>query len=231
MSNSSSNLFSSVSFASKFCLQNGRRPLLQLLHPNSSRYFSHDDLASLDLSVPSLCSMVWWYILPTIFSIKMLEFFILMDFYWIWNLSNFSTQFQDKSETSSQTKDTDGNESGEETKDEQEDTLTEHTDHEENIKAAGGKKDPLVRRQELLVNSGLAEVCVTWWLSFQFLDCFLIQCFNFSCITSYGSFLIWWTEAYWCVRGERRGIPQVKLWQRGLVWGTKICFLTSFVGF
>ncbi|CAH8324254.1 unnamed protein product [Eruca vesicaria subsp. sativa] len=35
--------------------KNGRRPLLQLLHPNSSRYFSHDDLASLDLSVPSLC--------------------------------------------------------------------------------------------------------------------------------------------------------------------------------
>ncbi|KAH0855626.1 hypothetical protein HID58_000907, partial [Brassica napus] len=28
---------------------NGRRPLLQLLHPNSSRYFSRDDLASLDL--------------------------------------------------------------------------------------------------------------------------------------------------------------------------------------
>lgn len=83
MSNSSSNLFSSLSFASKLCLQNGRRPLLQLLHPNSSRYFSHDDLASLDLSVPSLCSMVCWYILPTIFSIKMLEFFILMDFYWI----------------------------------------------------------------------------------------------------------------------------------------------------
>ncbi|CAF1927705.1 unnamed protein product, partial [Brassica napus] len=37
--------------------QNGRRPLLQLLHPNSSRYFSRDDLASLDLSVPSLCLM------------------------------------------------------------------------------------------------------------------------------------------------------------------------------
>ncbi|XP_010487548.1 PREDICTED: pumilio homolog 24 [Camelina sativa] len=107
--------------------KNGRRSLLQLLRPNSSRYFSHDDLASLDLSVPSLCS-------------------------------------KDKSETSSLTKDTDGNESGEETKDEQEDTVTEHSDHEENVKAAGGKKDPLVRRRELLVNSGLAEslidVCV-----------------------------------------------------------------------
>lgn len=107
--------------------KNGRRPLLQLLHPNSSRYLSHDDLAALDLSVPSLCSM-------------------------------------DKSETSSKTKDTDGNEIGEETKDEQEDTVAEHSDHEENVTAMGGKKDPLVRRQELLVNSGLAErlidVCV-----------------------------------------------------------------------
>lgn len=60
MLNSSSNLLSSLTFASKLCLQNGRRPLLQLLHPNSSRYLSHDDLAALDLSVPSLCSMVWW---------------------------------------------------------------------------------------------------------------------------------------------------------------------------
>ncbi|KAL1223697.1 Pumilio-like protein 24 [Cardamine amara subsp. amara] len=95
--------------------KNGRRPLLQLLHPNSSRYLSQDDLASLDLSVPSLCSM-------------------------------------DKSETSSQTKDSDGNESGEEAKDEQKDT-----DNEENVTVAVSKKDPLVRRQELLVNSGLAE--------------------------------------------------------------------------
>ncbi|KAF3502845.1 hypothetical protein F2Q69_00042042 [Brassica cretica] len=30
-------------------LQYARRPLLQLFHPNSSRYFSRDDLASLDL--------------------------------------------------------------------------------------------------------------------------------------------------------------------------------------
>lgn len=92
----------------------------------------------------------------------MLELFILMDFYWIYNLSIFSIHFQDKSETSSQTKVTDGNESGEEMEDEEENTVTEHTDHEENVTAAGGKKDPLVRRQELLVNSGLAEVCVMW---------------------------------------------------------------------
>ncbi|ESQ48257.1 hypothetical protein EUTSA_v10020259mg [Eutrema salsugineum] len=100
--------------------KNGRRPLLQLLHPNYSRYFSHDDLASLDLSVPSLCLM-------------------------------------DKSETSSETKDSDGKESGEELKDEQEDTVTENTDIEEKVTVAASKKDPLLRRQELLVNSGLAE--------------------------------------------------------------------------
>ncbi|CAF2101008.1 hypothetical protein HID58_019359 [Brassica napus] len=103
--------------------KNGRRPLLQLLHPNSSRYFSRDDLASLELSVPSLCLM-------------------------------------DKSET----KDSDGKESAEEEKDEQEDTVTEESGLEENVTIAGSKKDPLLRRQELLVKSGLAErlidVCV-----------------------------------------------------------------------
>lgn len=103
--------------------KNGRRPLLQLLHPNSSRYFSHDDLASLDLSIPSLCLM-------------------------------------DKSEA----KDSDDKESAEEAKDEQEDTVTEQSGLEENVTVAGSKKDPLLRRQELLVKSGLADrlidVCV-----------------------------------------------------------------------
>ncbi|CAH2053520.1 unnamed protein product [Thlaspi arvense] len=107
--------------------KHGRKPLLQLLHPNSSRYLSHDDLASFDLSVPSLCVM-------------------------------------DESETSSQTKDSDVKESGEEAEDEQEDTVTERTDVEENVTVGGSKKDPLLRRQELLVKSGLAErlidVCV-----------------------------------------------------------------------
>ncbi|CAN6887174.1 unnamed protein product, partial [Brassica oleracea] len=100
-------------------VQNGRRPLLQLLHPNSSCYFSRDDLASLDMSVPSLCLM-------------------------------------DKSET----KDSDVNESAEEEKDEQEDIVTEQSGLEENVTIAGSKKDPLLRRQELLVKSGLAEVAV-----------------------------------------------------------------------
>ncbi|CAI9771083.1 unnamed protein product [Fraxinus pennsylvanica] len=34
--------------------QNGRRPFLQLLHPNCPRYFSPDDLISLSLSIPSI---------------------------------------------------------------------------------------------------------------------------------------------------------------------------------
>lgn len=34
------------------------------------------------------------------------------------------------------------------------------SDADENVKSiAGGKKDPLLRRKELLVDSGLAEVC------------------------------------------------------------------------
>jgi len=35
-------------------------------------------------------------------------------------------------------------------------------DVQENVTVAGSKKDPLLRRQELLVRSGLAEVCVMW---------------------------------------------------------------------
>ncbi|XP_078445126.1 pumilio 24 isoform X2 [Wolffia australiana] len=36
--------------------KNGRHPILQLLHPHCPRYLSPDDLASLDLYLPSLCS-------------------------------------------------------------------------------------------------------------------------------------------------------------------------------
>ncbi|KAI6706921.1 hypothetical protein NL676_009883 [Syzygium grande] len=35
--------------------KNGRRPLLQLLHPNCGRYLSPSDFASLNSSIPSLC--------------------------------------------------------------------------------------------------------------------------------------------------------------------------------
>ncbi|KAG8658874.1 hypothetical protein MANES_03G200000v8 [Manihot esculenta] len=34
--------------------KNGRRPLLQLLHPNCSRYFSPDEMAAFNLTIPSL---------------------------------------------------------------------------------------------------------------------------------------------------------------------------------
>ena len=70
---------------------------------------------------------------------------------------SITIQFQDKSET----KDSDGKESAEEEKDEQEDIVTEQSGLEENVTIAGSKKDPLLRRQELLVKSGLAEVSLS----------------------------------------------------------------------
>lgn len=90
--------------------KNGRRPLLQLLHPNCSRYLTPYDLASLSLSIPSLSKV--------------------------------------ESDVPS------------------EGMETEATDHDESTHLVdGGKKDPSVRRQELLVKSGLAErlvdVCIT----------------------------------------------------------------------
>lgn len=54
------NLFLDISwFISGFRkFQNGRRVLLQLLHPNCSRYLSPNDLASLNLFIPSLSAKV-----------------------------------------------------------------------------------------------------------------------------------------------------------------------------
>lgn len=82
--------------------KSGRRPVLQLLHPNCSRYFSPDELASFNLFVPSLLV---------------------------------------KQEVVADTK--------------------------KSAKpggcvdlSMGGKKDPLVRRRELLVDSGLAEALI-----------------------------------------------------------------------
>ncbi|XP_050373546.1 pumilio homolog 24 [Argentina anserina] len=91
--------------------KDGRRPLLQLLHPNCSRYLTPYDLASLNLSIPSLSNKV-------------------------------------ESDIPSEGKET-------ETNDPDESTISS---------VDGGKKDPLVRRHELLVKSGLAErlvdVCI-----------------------------------------------------------------------
>lgn len=91
----------------------------------------------------------------------------------MWNKPDVKTcllitiKFQDKSEA----KDSDDKESAEEAKDEQEDTVTEQSGLEEIVAVAGSKKDPLVRRQELLVKSGLAEVCLS--LTLVFLNIFL----------------------------------------------------------
>ncbi|RAL52425.1 hypothetical protein DM860_007282 [Cuscuta australis] len=96
--------------------QNARRPLLQLLHPICSRYFSQDDLDSLNLLIPSL-------------TVKgLLE--------------------MDKDEHSGM-----------------EDAINEVVAISEKAKCMlknkhlndRGKKDPLRRRQELLVDSALAE--------------------------------------------------------------------------
>ncbi|XP_059433723.1 pumilio homolog 24-like [Corylus avellana] len=103
----------------------GRRLLLQLLHPNCSRYLSPDDLSSLNLSIPSLSA-------------------------------------KGESEASSEVKSSKVDEfSGEEAKDDTKVTVAEgntNTSSSDNIQLVeGGKKDPFLRRQELLVNSGLAE--------------------------------------------------------------------------
>ncbi|XP_020227663.1 pumilio homolog 24 isoform X2 [Cajanus cajan] len=109
--------------------KNGRRPLLQLLHPNSSRYFSPDDLASLSLSIPSLSL---------------------------------------KSEASSLTETSNVSLGDKESKEDIEVAVDEvnkdKTSIDDSDLAESGKKDPFVRRQELLIKSGLADslldVCI-----------------------------------------------------------------------
>ncbi|VVA24672.1 PREDICTED: pumilio [Prunus dulcis] len=101
--------------------KNGRRPLLHLLHPNKSQYFTPDDLASLSLSIPSLSNKV-------------------------------------ESDTQSETKSSEDNRSGEEASSDLEVTVDEANTNDDDIHLVeGGKKDPSIRRQELLVKSGLAE--------------------------------------------------------------------------
>ncbi|KAH6789444.1 pumilio 24 [Perilla frutescens var. frutescens] len=83
--------------------QNARRPFLQLLHPDCSRYFSPDELASLSLSIPSL--------------------------------KNKARPYGEEAVEHDRDDDSDGN----------------------ILLNEGGKKDSFKRRQELLVDSGLAE--------------------------------------------------------------------------
>ncbi|KAJ0093529.1 hypothetical protein Patl1_24980 [Pistacia atlantica] len=103
--------------------KNGRRVLLQLLHPNCSRYLSPDDLASLNLFIPSLSA-------------------------------------KDETQVNSEIKSVKNEESNGETADQGETAVwaDESTSPSEDLHLVeGGKKDPYLRRQELLVNSGLAE--------------------------------------------------------------------------
>ncbi|KAK7387939.1 hypothetical protein VNO78_22738 [Psophocarpus tetragonolobus] len=104
--------------------KNGRRPLLQLLHPSSSRYFSPDDLASLNLSIPSL-------------------------------------SLKDQSEASSLTETSKvslGDKESKEDIDVAEDEVSkDKTFGDDSDLAESGKKDPFVRRQEILIKSGLAD--------------------------------------------------------------------------
>ncbi|QCD80016.1 hypothetical protein DEO72_LG2g334 [Vigna unguiculata] len=109
--------------------KNGRRPLLQLLHPNSSRYFSPDDLATLSLSIPSL-------------------------------------SLKDQSEAGSLTETTKvslGDKESEEDMAVDEVNIDKISVDDSDL-AESGKKDPIVRRQELLIKSGLADslldVCI-----------------------------------------------------------------------
>ncbi|XP_059632769.1 pumilio homolog 24 isoform X2 [Cornus florida] len=108
--------------------KNGRRPLLQLLHPNCTRYFTPEDLASLNLSVPSLCNKddeVDSSLGKQIISSEVTE----------------AGEGDDKSDT-----------------EEAADKANRNTGPGESGHIIeGGKKDPLVRRQELLINSGFAE--------------------------------------------------------------------------
>ncbi|MED6106511.1 hypothetical protein PIB30_005139 [Stylosanthes scabra] len=104
--------------------KNGRRPILQLLHPNCSRYFSPDELTSLNSSILSL-------------------------------------SLKDQSETSSQTEALEVSPNDEKSKEDTEMAVDEpskdDTPKDDSYVAEGGKKDPFVRRQELLIKSGLAE--------------------------------------------------------------------------
>ncbi|CAN4115052.1 unnamed protein product [Withania somnifera] len=101
--------------------QNGRRPLLQLLHPNSPRYFIPDELAALSSSVPSLVTKI-----P----------------------SEVNVALGEEKEASGL---------GEAGKEHGCLTGAAADATQSPLLNGGGKKDPLTRRRELLVNSGLAE--------------------------------------------------------------------------
>ncbi|PNT25952.1 hypothetical protein POPTR_008G211400v4 [Populus trichocarpa] len=104
--------------------KNGRRPLLQLLNPNCTRYFSPDEMASLSLSISSLNAM------------------------------------QGDLEVNRETKSLKDEESSDKDNSGRDVTMVEadgSASSETLQLVEGGKKDPSIRRQELLVGSGLAK--------------------------------------------------------------------------
>ncbi|GMI64547.1 pumilio 24 [Hibiscus trionum] len=131
--------------------KSGRRLLLQLLHPNCSRYLNSNDLAFLNLSVPSLSAKNDSRVGSEKFSrdkecIKEAAKSDIPEE----NLDEEPTK-----ETATTDPDMKEAESG---------NCKSNILEEDLYSAEGGKKDPSLRRRELLVKSGLAEnlvdVCI-----------------------------------------------------------------------
>ncbi|XP_039019672.1 pumilio homolog 24-like isoform X2 [Hibiscus syriacus] len=128
--------------------KSGRRLLLQLLHPNSSRYLNSDGLAFLNLSVLSL-------------SAKNNSEAGSENI-----LSDESGKEAAKSDIPEENLDEERTKEEATTNSDMTETKSSKSDiPEENLYSAeGGKKDPSLRRKELLVKSGLAEnlvdVCI-----------------------------------------------------------------------
>ncbi|MBA0767241.1 hypothetical protein Gotri_016152 [Gossypium trilobum] len=129
--------------------KSARRLLLQLLHPNYSRYLNTDGLVSLNLTVPSLCS-------KNESEIKSKKL----------SRDEESSKEAAKSDIPEENLDEESTKEVATTDSDMEATESGKSDTpEENLNSAeGGKKDPSLRRRELLVNSGLAEnlidVCI-----------------------------------------------------------------------
>ncbi|XP_074320357.1 pumilio homolog 24 [Silene latifolia] len=115
--------------------KSARRPLLQLLQPYCQRYISPDDLACLNAVIPSLCSKVQKESCDDDGDDDMPV-----------KLTNNNEDDLKKAESDDETPPWEADESME--------------PEEDTPLAEGGKKDPLLRRQELLVTSGLAESLV-----------------------------------------------------------------------
>ncbi|KAL4308813.1 hypothetical protein GQ457_01G021600 [Hibiscus cannabinus] len=129
--------------------KSGRRFLLQLLHPNCLRYLNSDGLAFLDLSVPSLSAKND----SEVGSEKI-------------SRDEESGKEAGKSDTPGENLDEEPTKEAATTDPDVTETESDKIDiPEENLYTAeGGKKDPSLRRRELLVESGLAEnlvdVCI-----------------------------------------------------------------------